>query len=87
MEMIKEQKQKPENVEIKFSRNVAKHTLKDQIRNIAIRNELNIFSFSDRIWNNLCKWNYHTERMESENIPKQLMNYIPRGTRSTRCSE
>lgn len=85
--MTKEQKYKIETVAIKFSRNVAKNTLKDQIRNTVIRNELNIFSFEDRIWNNLCKWNYHTEIMESECIPKQLMNYIPRGTRSIGCSE
>lgn len=62
--MTKEQKQK---IEIKFSRNVAKHTLKHQIRNTAIRNELSIFSVNDRIWNNLCKCNNHTERMESNN--------------------
>jgi hypothetical protein len=64
---------------MKFLRNVAGYTLKDQIRNTVIRNELKIFIIDNRIQNNLLNWIHHVGRMEPECIPKQLMYYTPRG--------
>jgi hypothetical protein len=61
---------------------VAGYTLKDQIRNTVIRNELKVFSVNNRIQNNRLNWIHHVGRMEPESIPKQLMDYKPRGTRS-----
>jgi hypothetical protein len=45
--------------------------------------ELNIFNLNIIIQNN--NWNHHVERMKPEHIPKQLMDYTPRGTRTTGC--
>jgi hypothetical protein len=60
------------------SRNVAGYTLKDQIRKTVIRNELKIFSVSNRIQNNnRLNWIHHFGRMEPERIPKHLMDYTP----------
>jgi hypothetical protein len=67
---------------MKFLRNVAGYTLKDQIRNTVIRNELKIFSVNSRIQNNRLDWIHHVGRMEPERIPMRLMAYTPRGTRS-----
>jgi hypothetical protein len=53
-----------------------------QIRNTVIRNELKVFSVNNRIHNNRLNWIHHVGRMEPERIPKQLMDYTPRGTRS-----
>jgi hypothetical protein len=63
---------------LKFLRNVAGYTLKDQIRNTVIRNELKIFSVNNRIKKNRLNWIHHVGRMEPERIPKQLMDYTPR---------
>jgi hypothetical protein len=80
--LTKKQRQKIETAEMKFLRNVAGYTLKDQIRNTVIRNELKIFSVNNRIQNNRLNWIHHVARMEPERIPKQLMDYTPRVTRS-----
>jgi hypothetical protein len=61
---------------------VAGHTLKDQIRNSLIRNELNIFNLNIIIQNSRLNCVHHIERMEAERIPKELMGYALRGTRS-----
>jgi hypothetical protein len=80
--LIKKQRQKIETAEIIFLRNVAGYTLTYQIRNTVIRNELEIFSVNNRIQNNRLNWILDVGRMEPERIPKQLMDYTPRGTRS-----
>jgi hypothetical protein len=67
---------------MKFLRNVAGYTLKDQIRNTVIRTELTVFSVNNRIQNNRLNWIHHVGRIEPERIPKQLMDYTPRGIRS-----
>jgi hypothetical protein len=67
---------------MKFLRNVAGYTLKDQIRHTVITNELKIFSANNIIQNNRLNWIHHVGRMEPERIPKQLMYYTPGGTRS-----
>jgi hypothetical protein len=77
--LTKKQRQKIETAEMKFLRNVAGHTLKDQIRNTVIRNELKIFSVNNRL-----NCIHRVGRMEPERIPKQLMDNTPRGTRSIR---
>jgi hypothetical protein len=80
--LTKKQRQKIETAEKKFLRNVSGYTLKDQIRNTVIRNELNIFSENNRIQNNRLNWIHRVGRMEPERIPKQLMDYTPGGTSS-----
>jgi hypothetical protein len=82
MDIDKKQRQKIETAEMKFLRNVAGYTLKDQIRNTVIRNELKVFSLNNRIQNSRLNWIHHVGRMEPERIPKQLMDYTPGGTRS-----
>jgi hypothetical protein len=64
---------------MKFLRYVPGHKLKDQIRN-----ELNtrIFNLNNVIQNNRLNWISYFERMEPESIPKQLMDCVPRATRS-----
>jgi hypothetical protein len=79
MEIDKKQMQKTET---KFLRNVTGRTLKDQTRSTVIRNGLNIFNLNNRIQNSRLNWIYHVERMEPGRIPKQLMDYATRGTRS-----
>jgi hypothetical protein len=80
--LTKKQRQKIETAEMKFLRNVAGCTLKDQIRNTVIRNELKIFSVNNRIQNNILNRIHHVGRMEPERVPEQLMDYTRRGTRS-----
>jgi hypothetical protein len=53
------------------------HKLRDQIRN-----ELNVFTLNNIIQNNRLNWIGYFERMEPECIPKQLVDCVPRGTRS-----
>lgn len=45
-----------------------------------IRNELNIFSLTNRI-----NYIHHVERKKAERIRKQCMDYTPRETRSFGC--
>jgi hypothetical protein len=80
--LTKKQRQKIETAEMKFLRNVAGYALKGQIRNTVIRNELKIFSINNIIQNNRLNWIHHVGRMEPERIPKQLMDYTRRVTRS-----
>jgi hypothetical protein len=57
---------------MKFSRNVAGYSLKDQMRNAVIREELNTFNLNN-IQNKRFNWFHHVERMEPESIPKHLL--------------
>jgi hypothetical protein len=55
------------------------YTLKDQMRNTVIKNELyNI------VQNSRSKWNYHTENMKSVHISTQLMDHALMGKKSVR---
>jgi hypothetical protein len=55
-------------------------TLKDQIVNTLIRNDLNIFNLNNRVQNNWLDWVNRVERIGPELIAEYtyLMDYIPR---------
>lgn len=73
--------------EIKFRRNVAGYTLKDQIWITVIVNKWKIFNLNNIIRNNSLNWIHCVERLVAEHIPKQLRDYTPRWTRSSGCPE
>jgi hypothetical protein len=76
MDINKEQRQKTETAEMKFLRNSVVYALEDQIRN-----NLHIFNLNNRIQNNSLNWIHYMESLDPECIPKQLKDYMPKGTR------
>jgi hypothetical protein len=56
---------------MKFLRNVAGYTRKDQIMNIKIMEELNIFSLNNKIIKSTPQCKYHVLRTEDWRIPKR----------------
>jgi hypothetical protein len=82
MDIERKAETKVEGAEMAFLRNVAGYTLKDQIINTVIRNELNVFNFNNIIQNNRLNWIHDGEKMEPERIPEQLMEQDPLDARS-----
>lgn len=63
--------------EMKFLKSIKGCTLRDQIRNKQIREELKIFSINDRIKENREVWKEHLNRMKDSRIPKIAYRYKP----------
>jgi hypothetical protein len=76
--IIKKQEAKIETVEMKFLRNEAGCTRKDQTRNTKIREELNIFNLSNKILKYRSPWKFHVLRMEDRRILQKILIYNPK---------
>jgi hypothetical protein len=69
-------------IESKFMRKTAGLTLWDHKRDEDILKKLKIEHVSKFIQNYLASWKNHIERMDSNRIPNNLLNYRPHGKRS-----
>jgi hypothetical protein len=70
-----------EAAEMKLLRYVAGYTLKDQVRNDNIRQQLGIFNLNDRIQRNKKNCHEHILRMDPRRITQQILQYKPIGNR------
>jgi hypothetical protein len=68
--------------EMKFTRKTAGLTLWDHKRNEEILKNLKVEPVSKFIQNYRANWKDHIERMDSNRIPNNLLNYRPHGKRS-----
>ena len=68
--------------EMKFMRRTAGYTKLDKKRNSDILQELQVSSVMDHISTYRNNWQQHLQRMDRTRIPRQILNYYPRGTRS-----
>jgi hypothetical protein len=75
-------RRKIETAEIKFLRRVAGFTLRDEVRNTTLREELQIFKTGERIQSRKIEWHEHISRMEQQRIA-QVMFYKPIGYRDS----
>jgi hypothetical protein len=58
---------------MKFPRYVAGYTLKDQVRNDNIWQQLGIFNLNYRIQQNKKNWHEHILRMDPRRITQQIL--------------
>jgi hypothetical protein len=66
---------------MKLLRRVAGFTLRDEVKNTAIREELQIFNIGERIQSRKIEWHKHLSRMEQQRIAQRVMFYKPIGYR------
>jgi hypothetical protein len=70
----KNKKQKIKTPDMRFLKNVAGYIKRDHLRNIRIREELNVFNISNKILKSLSQWKYIL-RTEDRHIPKKTLTY------------
>jgi len=68
-----------EDAEMHFLRSVKGYTRLDKIRSQVIRKELEISGIQDVRSKHKQNWINHLERMDNTRLPKQALNYKPRG--------
>jgi hypothetical protein len=68
-------RRKIETAEMKFLRRVAGYTLRDEVRNTTIREELQIFNTGERIQSRQIEWHEHLSQMEQQRIAQEVMFY------------
>lgn len=56
--------------DMKFLRENKRRIMRDQIRKEDIRAQLNMFSMSDRIYENSLRWRQHFERIKKNRLVK-----------------
>jgi hypothetical protein len=66
-------RRKTETAETKFLRRVAGYTLRDEVRNTAIREELQIFNTGERIQSRKIGWHEHLSRVEQQRIAQVVL--------------
>jgi hypothetical protein len=69
---------KTEIAEMRFLRNVAGYTTKDQIRYTKIREELNIFILNNNILKSRTQWKYHVQLKQDGRILNKILTYSPK---------
>jgi len=68
--------------EMDFWRRSARISRKDKIRNIIIKQKINVVtSLSDDIKTKQLQWYGHVQRMEEGRLPKDVMKWSPPGRR------
>jgi hypothetical protein len=67
--------------EIKYLRRTAGYNLLSHKRNEEILEELHATPLEDKLCTYRHKWFQHVHRMEDNRLPKQLLNYHPKGRR------
>jgi hypothetical protein len=79
--MNREDRRIVEAAEMEFLKCVAGYTLKDQVRNDNIRQQLGIFNLNDTIQQNKKNWHEHILRMDPRRIT--ILQYKPIGFRDS----
>jgi hypothetical protein len=67
--------------EMKHLQRTAGYTLLDHKRNEEILEELHVTPLEDKLCTYRHKWFQHVHRTEDNRLPKQLLNYHPKGRR------
>jgi hypothetical protein len=70
-----------EAAKMRFLRSVKGYTRLNKIRSEAIRKELEISGIQDVRYKCKQNWINHLERMDNIRLPKDALNYKPRGRR------
>ena len=70
-----------EAAEMRFLRNVTGYTRLDKIRSEVVMKELEISGIQDVRLKNKQNWISHLDRTDNTRLPKQSLNYKPRGRR------
>jgi hypothetical protein len=68
-------KSKLETAEMRFLRHVAGCTRRDEMSNLTIRSELQIFNIIDKIRDQKKKWHDHIQRMDPYRIARKAVEY------------
>ncbi|KAJ4436535.1 hypothetical protein ANN_16566 [Periplaneta americana] len=68
--------------EMRFLRATAGYSITDRKRNTDIRKELNAENLIKKAEEYRSSWSQHVQRMSNGRIPKQIMEYKPKGRRS-----
>jgi hypothetical protein len=66
---------------IKYLQRTARYTLLKHKRNEEILEELHVTPLEDKLCTYRHKWFQHVHRTEDDRLPKQLLNYHPKGRR------
>jgi hypothetical protein len=66
---------------LKYLRRTVGYTLLDHKRNEEILEELHVTPLEDKSCTYRHKWFRRVHRMEDNRLPKQLLNYLPKGRR------
>jgi hypothetical protein len=66
---------------MKYLRRTAGYTLLDHKRSEEILEELHVTPLEDKLCAYRHKWLQHVHTMEDNRLPKQLLNYHPKGRR------
>jgi hypothetical protein len=70
-----------QTVEMKYLWQTAAYTLLNHKRNEDILEELHVTPLENRLCTYKHKWFQHIHTMEDNRLPKQLLNYHPKGRR------
>ena len=68
--------------EMKTLRTIAKTTRRDRIRNVTIRNQLNVPPIMNKIEKGQLRWLGHLERMDERRMARERWSWRPVGRRS-----
>jgi hypothetical protein len=79
--MNRSDKMNIETTEMRFLRHVAGYTRRDEISNLTIRSELQIFNIYDKIKDKKKEWHDHIQRMDPYRVDYKTVEYKPIGHR------
>jgi hypothetical protein len=79
--MNRSDKMKIETTEMRFLRHVAGYTRRDEISNLTIRSELQIFNINDKIKDKKKECHDHIQRMDPFRVDHKTVEYKPIGHR------
>ncbi|XP_073991824.1 uncharacterized protein [Rhodnius prolixus] len=71
-----------QSAEMRFLRRVKGCTKRERIRNVDIREELDIYNINEFIEEIRDRWREHLNRMSTTRVPVMVNKYRPRGQRS-----
>jgi hypothetical protein len=66
---------------MRFLRHVAGYTRRDEISNLTIRSELQIFNINDKIKDKKKEWHDHIQQMDPYRLARKAAEYKPIGHR------
>jgi hypothetical protein len=66
---------------MRFLRHVAGYTRRDEINNLTIRSDLQIFNINSKITDKKKEWHDHIQRMDPYRIACKAVEYKPIGRR------
>jgi hypothetical protein len=78
----KREEQRLEAAQMKFLRHLLGITKLDKVKNQTIREKLGVQNTVKEIKQYQQKWLQHVQRMDTNRIPKQALQYTPKGRRN-----